>query len=271
MAMTIKVNGAVFEFDEVSEYLEFAEATGLGGLAEEDSSGTQLKEPPGKDANGEDLYEGDYVTGSEGNDYAYTNDKVVMEVLGAGKSPIFNGANVSVRIVETPTRYNVDSSKFVKLSDNLDEAKAKFDELKGEGEDELLPVGTKVRLLSPSNCGDLRTGDVGTITYTDIKCSMGLVYSVRVRSGEGGYGWVGIDGVEVVKEDSPTEFRNDDLVRVTESFRDSFGDVAKINSILPVRIDGDGRVLGVGTVLIGDNHDKLQLVCRREDRKDIEL
>lgn len=72
-------------------------------------------------------------------------------------------------------------------------------------------------------------------------------------------------------EDSSTEFRNDDLVRVTESFRDSFGDVAKINSVLPVRIDGDGRVLGVGTVLIGDNHGKLRLVCRREDRKDIEL
>lgn len=92
-----------------------------------------------------------------------------------------------------------------------------------------------------------------------------------IGGGEDGYGWVGKDGVEVVEEDSPTEFENDDLVRVTESFRDSFGDVAKINSILPVIIDGDGRVLGVGTVLIGDNHDKLRLVCRREDRKDTEL
>lgn len=80
------------------------------------------------------------------------------------------------------------------------------------------------------------------------------------------------DEVELeYSEDSPTEFEDGDLVRVTESFGDSYGDVAGINSILPVRIDGTGRVLGVGSVLIGDNVDKLRLVCRKEDRKDIEL
>lgn len=72
-------------------------------------------------------------------------------------------------------------------------------------------------------------------------------------------------------EDSPTEFRGDDLVRVTESFRDSFGDVAEVDSILPVDTDETSRVIGVGGVLIGDNADKLQLVCRKEDRKDIDL
>ena len=72
-------------------------------------------------------------------------------------------------------------------------------------------------------------------------------------------------------EDSPTEFQDGDLVVIKESFRDSFGDVAERSSILPVITDGLYAVIGVGTVLIGDNLDKLQLVCRREDRKDVEL
>lgn len=75
----------------------------------------------------------------------------------------------------------------------------------------------------------------------------------------------------VVEESSPTEFEDGDLVVIKESFRDSFGDVAEISSILPVITDGLYSVIGVGTVLIGDNLDKLQLVCRREDRKDVEL
>lgn len=163
-------------------------------------------EPIGKDVNGEDLNEGDYVTGSEGNEYLNTNGKVVMEVLGAGKSPLFDEANISVRIIGNSSSYTVDSTKFIKLSDNLDEAKSKFDEL---------------------------------------------------------------NGVEL--EVPPTDFEDGDLVVIKESFRDYFGDEAETGTILPVRTDGTGRINGVGMFLIGDNHDKLRLVCRKEDRKDIEL
>ena len=87
-------------------------------------------EPLGKDVNGEDLYEGDYVTGSKENEYTYTGDTEVMEVLGYGESPLSEEANIQVKIDGDCTRYNVDSSKFIKLSDNLDEAKAKFNEIK---------------------------------------------------------------------------------------------------------------------------------------------
>lgn len=87
-------------------------------------------EPLGKDVNGEDLYEGDYVTGSKENEYAYTDDTEVMEVLGYGESPLCEEANIQVKIDGDWTGYNVDSSKFIKLSDNLDEAMAKFNEIK---------------------------------------------------------------------------------------------------------------------------------------------
>lgn len=188
--MTIKLKtkeGLDFSFDTVDELMEF-------------KNRMDASESLGKDAYGEDIYTGDYVTGLEGNGYAFTDDKVVMEVLGAGESPLFENVNILVKIDGDPTRYNVNSSYFIKLSDNLDEANAKFNEIKGEEEFELLPVGTKVRILSPSCCGDLSAGDVGTITETDIGCSIGLVYSVRVRGGMDGYGWVGRDDVVVVED-----------------------------------------------------------------------
>lgn len=87
-------------------------------------------EPLGKDVNGEDLYEGDYVTGSKENEYEYTDDTEVMEVLGYGESPLNEEANIQVKIDGDWIGYNVDSSKFIKLSDNLDEAMAKFNEIK---------------------------------------------------------------------------------------------------------------------------------------------
>ena len=163
-------------------------------------------EPLGKDANGEDLYEGDYVTGTEANPYGITNSDAICEVVSYSGVRVIHSDGVRDRHCEGEYFGRIDLEEFVKLSDNLDEAKAKFDEL---------------------------------------------------------------NGVEV--EDSPADFREGDLVAIKESFGDSFGDVAKINSILPVRINGTGRVLGVGAVLIGDNLDKLRLVCRKEDRKDIGL
>src|SRR5699024_11180220 len=95
----------------------------------------------GKDANGEDLFVGDMVTGINDDDYYFTNSTVDMEVLGEGSSFIDEEANIRVRIIGETNTYDVDSSKFVKLSDNLDEANDKFDDINGEGERKLLPVG----------------------------------------------------------------------------------------------------------------------------------
>ena len=87
-------------------------------------------EPLGKDVNGEDLYEGDYVTGTNADDYYFTNNTVVMEVMGRGISITDEESCIRVRIVGELSAYRVDSTRFIKLSDKLDEAKAKFNEIK---------------------------------------------------------------------------------------------------------------------------------------------
>lgn len=170
-------------------------------------------EPLGKDVNGEGLYEGDYVTGSKENEYSYTGDKEVMEVLGYGESPLHEEANIQVKIDGDWTGYNVDSSKFIKLSDNLDEAKEKFKEIKG-------------------------------------------------------IGWVRRGEVEEHVQSSP-KFRTGDIVRVTESFTDHFGDLARRGAVYSYDENFGFAEPFVGTVFLGDNIDKLVLVCRDEDRLDI--
>ena len=87
-------------------------------------------EPLGKDVNGEDLYEGDYVTGTNADDYYFTNSTVVMEVMGRGISITDEESCIRVRIVGELSAYRVDSTRFIKLSDKLDEAKTKFNEIK---------------------------------------------------------------------------------------------------------------------------------------------
>src|SRR5699024_11609533 len=85
----------------------------------ESSSDETASEPKslGQDANGEDLYVGDLVTGSEDNEYYYTNSTVDMEVLGEGSSIMSEEANIRVRIIGESDTYGVDSYKFIKLSD----------------------------------------------------------------------------------------------------------------------------------------------------------
>ena len=136
----------------------------------------------------------------------------------------------------------------------------------GEGEGELLTVGTKVRMLRPSNCGDLLPGDVGTITDIDERCPMGLVYSVRVRSGEDGYGWVRREDVEVVEDEK--KFRIGDIVKVTETFEDSYGDALYGGDFHRFGEPSSGRVCISSVFVDGDNIDKIELVCRAQDRLD---
>ena len=129
-------------------------------------------EPLGKDVNGEDLYEGDYVTGSKENEYEYTDDTEVMEVLGYGESRLCEEANIQVKIDGDWTGYTVDSSKFIKLSDNFDEAMAKFKEINGEDvevvEDEHeFKVGDKVRVVGNDYGHYMELGELREIKEVD--------------------------------------------------------------------------------------------------------
>lgn len=187
--------GAEFSFDTVAEFMEFKkqidaeEASKETESAIEEDASEDVEEPLGKDANGEDLYKGDFVTGTEDNDYGYTNSTVDMEVMGKGSSILDEEANIRVRILGESSTYGVDSSKFVKLSDN-------------HAEDE-------------------------------------------------------------------HEFHTGDIVKATESFTDIFGDRVSCGAVYNY---DENLLYGepfVGTVFLGDNKDKIELVCRADDRLDI--
>lgn len=222
-------------------------------------------EPLGKDANGEDLYKGDFVTGTNADDYYFTNNTVVMEVMGEGSSFIDEEANILVRIIGETNTYGVDSSKFVKLSDKLDEAKTKFEEINGEDveadEDEHeFKVGDRVEVVG-NNYGHLMDiGEVREITSVDSN-------EPKYRLSEISTGfWAGTSDIERVH--SSTKFETGDVVKVTESFSDILGDRAICGAVYNYDENlGFGEPF-VGTVFLGDNIDKIELVCRAQDRLD---
>ena len=224
-------------------------------------------EPLGKDVNGEDLYEGDYVTGSKENEYSYTGDTEVMEVLGYGESPLNEEANIQVKIDGDCTRYNVDSSKFIRLSDNFDEAMAKFKEIKGVGparrglvEDNEFKVGDTVRVVGNDFGHSVDLGEVREIKAVD---SEEPKYNLSdLRFGQ----WAGTSDIERVH--SSTKFGTGDVVKVTETFSDILGDRAICGAVYNYDENLSHGEPFVGTVFLGDNVDKIELVCRAQDRLD---
>lgn len=205
-------------------------------------------EPLGQDANGEDLYKGDLVTGTEDNDYGYTNSRVDMEVMGEGRSILDEEANIMVRILGKSGTYRVNSSKFIKLTDNLVEEEQEF------------KVGDLVRVIGNSNGHRAEIGEVLEIKEVD---SIEPKYNLsKVRNGY----WASTSDIEHVH--SSTKLRTGDIVRVMEAFEDSFGDRVSLGAYYSYDENvGLGEPF-VGTVFLGDNRDKIELVCRAGDRLD---
>src|SRR5699024_6544901 len=126
----------------------------------EGSSDETASEPKslGQDANGEDLYVGDLVTGSEDNEYYYTNSTVDMEVSGEGSSIMNEEANIRVRIIGESDTYGVDSSKFIKLSDASE---------KDLDEETEFKVGDKVRVVGNDYGHCMELGELREIKEVD--------------------------------------------------------------------------------------------------------
>ena len=222
-------------------------------------------EPLGKDVNGEDLYEGDYVMGSKENEYAYTGDTEVMEVLGYGESPLSEEANIQVKIDGDCTRYNVDSSKFIKLSDNLDEAKTKFEEINGEDvevveNEQEFKVGDKVRVVGNDYGHWMELGELREIKEVDPNEP-----KYNLSGSSCGY-WVGTSDIEYAH--SSTKFQSGDIVKITETFEDSYGDALYGGDLHRFGKLSGGRVCISSVFVDEDNLDKLILVCRAQDRLD---
>ena len=254
--MVIKLKteeGLEFSFGTVDELMDFQKQMGAR-LTSKETENTS-NEDTSEDEN--DVEVGDkvrIVSSEDGTDipYHYLNVGSVGKVVGKKQ---FGGI-----VVEADGRSQcLLPHHYVKL-----EPLGKEDD--GEGEGELLTVGTKVRLLSNSICGDLNTGDEGTITDTDEGCPMDFVYSVRVRSGVDGYGWVRREDVEVVEDEK--KFRIGDIVKVTETFEDSYGDDLYGGDFHRFGEPSSGRVCISSVFVDGDNIDKIELVCRAQDRLD---
>src|SRR5699024_6500302 len=156
MATNLKTeDGLEISFGTVDEFMEFKKRMDEeeGSKETESSSDETASEPKslGQDANGEDLYVGDLVTGSEDNEYYFTNSKVDMEVLGEGSSIMNEEANIRVRIVGESYTYGVYSSKFIKLSDASE---------KDLDEETEFKVGDKVRVVGNRARHDVDEGEV---------------------------------------------------------------------------------------------------------------
>ena len=209
----------------------------------------------GKDANGEDLFVGDTVTGTNADDYYFTNSTVDMEVLGEGSSFIDEEANILVRIIGETNTYSVDSSKFVKLSDDLDEDEHEVPEKTHEFE-----VGDKVRVVGNNYGHWMGLGELREIKEVDPNEP-----KYNLSGSSCGY-WAGTSDIEHVH--SSPKFQTGDVVKVTESFSDILG----LRAICGAAYNYDENLgLGepsVGTVFLGDNVDKIELVCRAQDRLD---
>lgn len=121
-------------------------------------------------------------------------------------------------------------------------------------------VGDKVRVVG-NNYGHLMDiGEVREITRVDSD-------EPKYRLSEISTGfWAGTSDIEHVH--SSPKFQSGDVVKVTESFSDIMGDRVTCGAVYNYdEISALGETF-VGTVFLGDNIDKLELVCRAQDRLD---
>ena len=131
-------------------------------------------------------------------------------------------------------------------------------------------IGDKVRVVSNLNGGH-PAGTVGVIKSVDYDCDT-FEYGVKSEHGSPyNFTLYHYDRELESSKDSPTEFRTGDIVKVTETFVDSYGDILHVGDLHRFGKLSSGRVCISAVFVDGDNIDKLQLVCRKEDRKDIEL
>lgn len=123
-----------------------------------------------------------------------------------------------------------------------------------------LEVGDKVRVVG-NNYGHLMDiGEVRQITSVDSD-------EPKYRLSEISTGfWAGTSDIEHVH--SSPKFQSGDVVKVTESFSDILGDRAICGAVYNYDENLSHGEPFVGSVFLGDNIDKIELVCRAQDRLD---
>lgn len=233
-----------------------------------------------------------YLTDKDGSDQHYDTYEefeqamVLMSRIGGNKVPQDLLDEVKSKYggkEPKPFQVQIDGSNFEsaireatrELAEALDEtAKDRTpvsDECENAETEPKFEVGDKVRIISNKDDTDIlfhrfRIGSIVTITD---------VLSIdRLDATNGDFSQVLCrEHCEKIEdtEEYPTEFRAGDIVKVAETFEDSYGDALYSGDLHMFGKLSSGRVCISAVFVDGDNIDKLQLVCRKEDRKDIEL
>lgn len=128
-------------------------------------------------------------------------------------------------------------------------------------------VGDRVKVVDNLSGGHPK-GTVGVIESVNYDWGT-FEYEVGPKSGSP-YGYTLYHDEEELEstEDFSSGFRTGDVVKVTESFSDILGDRAICGAVYNYDENlGFGEPF-VGTVFLGDNIDKIELVCRAQDRLD---
>ena len=121
-------------------------------------------------------------------------------------------------------------------------------------------VGDKVRVVGNDYGHCMELGELREIKEVDPNEP-----KYNLSGSSCGY-WAGTSDIEPVN--SSPKFGTGDVVKVTESFSDILGDRAICGAVYNYDENlGCGEPF-VGTVFLGDNIDKIELVCRAQDRLD---
>ena len=238
-----------------------------------------------------------YLTNKDGSDqhfdtYAeFEQAMVLMSRIGGNKVPQDLMDEVSAKYGDKepkPFKVQIDGKNFESaISEKVREATRELAEALDEVAENRTPESDECEV--PEKSSKFEVGDkvkvVNNLSDGHPEGTVGVIDSVSYYPDEGSYSF-GVDpergsphrltlyhgGEELESEkDSPTEFRTGDIVKVTETFEDDLGDRTVRGNVYEYDENlGFGEPF-VGIVYLGDNADKLQLVCRKEDRKDIEL
>ena len=257
--MVIKLEtkeGLEFSFDTVAEFMEFKKKM------DEEEASKELTSEPIEDTSDDEievpgtepkLEAGDkvrVVSAEDGTEtpYHHINIGSVVEVVSSQ-------SHGGVEVVEDGVHQYLLPGHFEKVEPLGKDANGEDVEVV-ENEQEF-KVGDKVRVVGNNYGHCMELGELREIKEVDPNEP-----KYNLSGSSCGY-WAGTSDIE--REPSSPKFQSGDVVKVTESFEDIRGDRVKVGAVY--NYDELGEAF-VGTVFLGDNEDKIELVCRAQDRLD---
>lgn len=253
MAIKLKTEeGTEFSFDTVAEFMEFKKKM------DEEEASEELSSEPVEDTSDDEIEVevGDkvrIVSSEDGTDTPYHYHDVgsvgkVVSLQQYGRIEVEVGGETQFLL---PHHYE----KVESLGKD-----ANGEDVEVVEDEHEFKVGDKVRVVGNDYGHYMELGELREIKEVDPNEP-----KYNLSGSSCGY-WAGTSDIEPVN--SSPKFGTGDVVKVTESFADILGDRAICGAVYNYDENlGFGEPF-VGTVFLGDNIDKIELVCRAQDRLD---